>query len=119
MYQRREFNRCVLVVNVLSRALKEAARAGNGHGLIHDPFTKTEVLVEPLVGLLVLAGDLVRLEAVDAVSLATGPGHLSLLFPVRWGGGLGVGGFRGSLTSSRSIASCPREMQRLWFGPTG
>lgn len=70
---KKRFPSYVVVVNVLSRALKEAARAGNGNGLIHDPFAEAEILVDPLVGLLVLASDLVRLEAVDAVSLAQAP----------------------------------------------
>ncbi len=70
---KKRFPSYVVVVNVLSRALKEAARAGNGNGLIHDPFAEAEILVDPFVGLLVLASDLVRLEAVDAVSLAQAP----------------------------------------------
>lgn len=53
----------------LPRALKEAARAGNGHGLVHDPFAEAEVLVDPLVGLFVLARDFFRLEGQAGRSL--------------------------------------------------
>ncbi len=48
----------------LSGTLKEAARAGNGDGLVHHPLADAEVLVDPFRHFLVLAGDLVRLEAV-------------------------------------------------------
>jgi hypothetical protein len=48
-----------------SSSLKEAARAGNGNRLIHDPFTDSQVLGDPAGNLLVLAGDLVRLETVS------------------------------------------------------
>lgn len=52
-----------------SSSLKEAARAGNGNRLIHDPFTDSQVLGDPAGNLLVLAGDLVRLESQTGRSL--------------------------------------------------
>lgn len=48
--------------------LEPAAGAGQRHGLIHHPFTDTQVLVDPLVHLLVVAGNLVCLD--------TGPGEI-------------------------------------------
>lgn len=89
-----------------SRALKEAARAGEGDGLVHDPFADAEVLVDPLVGLLVVAGELFRLEAVDAASLVGWTG----IYIYR----LEVCCMRiRSLTSGRWSASCRRERQTL------
>lgn len=49
-----------------SSPFEEAARSGNGNGLVHDPFADPEVFVEPAVEVLVFAGDLVRLETAIA-----------------------------------------------------
>lgn len=48
-----------------SSPLKEAARAGNGDRLIHNPFTNSQVLGDPARNVLALAGDLVRLQTVS------------------------------------------------------
>jgi hypothetical protein len=52
-----------------SRPLEEAARTGDGHRLVHDPFADTEVLVDPLGSFLVVAGDSIGLESQTSGSL--------------------------------------------------
>ena len=54
---------------ISSRALEEAAGAGECNRRIHHPFTNTEVLVDPFGNLLVLASNFFGLEAIDASSL--------------------------------------------------
>jgi hypothetical protein len=64
-----------------SLALKEAAGAGNGNGLVHHPLADAEVLVDPLGNFLVLAGNFVALETGGPVS----PLRLRLGLLDRWG----------------------------------
>lgn len=55
-----------------SGALKVAAGSGDGNGLVHDPFTNTEVLVDPSSEVLVFTGNFVPLESQTSRSLHSG-----------------------------------------------
>lgn len=46
-----------------SGTFEEAARSGNRNRLVHNPFTNSQVLVEPAVEFLVVAGDLFSLKS--------------------------------------------------------
>lgn len=59
----------------LPGALEPAAGAGDGDGLVHDPFAQAEVLVDPFGHLLVVAGDFVGFEAAGRMLAALGEGY--------------------------------------------
>lgn len=86
----------------LSGSLEEAAGACDGNTLVHDPFAHTQVLVHPLGDFLVVAGDPVRLEAISRIS--TAPNEV-FETPTTMR--------KSSLTSGRSIASCPPGTRKL------
>lgn len=100
----------------LPSPLEPAAGAGQRHGLVHHPFTDAQVLVDPLVHLLVVAGDLVCLDTGPGGIPRKKKGHmLANKIKVKGCGMYSERGVVASLTSSRSSASCrPRRRKLNW-----